>query len=193
VDPENPTSQDPPKDQEFHSYRRALVIGYVGALGLAAAWVVLSIVVELFFGHGRRVRAPEPTPADLLACNHDVRGLFEDPGKTAAELQAAAVVGDARDLDARWEEFSRHLWQERWEQVLRRCKFDELAETGLGPAYDRMARVHRELPAMMLEYREMMRRFTREQARELDAMRHALDKSRKLLEERAGTPPRAKD
>jgi len=64
---------------------------------------------------------------------------------------------------------------------------------GLGPAYDRMARVHRELPAMMLEYREMMRRFTREQARDLDAMRHALDKSRKLLEERAGTPPRAKD
>ena len=190
MEPDNHVSSDRGADDpEFHSYRRALRFVYFGVLALGSALLIASIVTNLFFhGHRPDRAAPEPTATDLLSCNHDVEMLLEDLGRSSTELQAQAVQGEAHDLGARWEEFARQKWQPRWEEVLRRCKFDELAETGLGPAYDRMAAVHRELPGMMLRYREMMKRFTNDQARDLEAMRTALDKSRRLLEERAGTP-----
>jgi hypothetical protein len=143
--------------------------------------VIASIVHELFLRRGER--PPLPNPTDLLTCNRDVGDLLEGLGRTAAELQREAATGDPEDLGGRWERFAAD-WQERWHKVNRRCRFDELADTGLGPAYDRMAWVHRNLPGVKLKYREAMKRFTDEQAGEIKEMREALKRSHALLEKR---------
>jgi hypothetical protein len=173
--------------EEFRPYRLALWIVYVSVGGLGALLLVTSIVVELF---GRRSdAATAPSPADLLQCNDDVLHLLEDLAVTPAEIQRAAATGATRaELGTRWEEFSRE-WDRRWNVVNVQCRFDELAETGLGPALDRMAWVHRNLPGLKLQYREMMKQFSETQAETLVEMREALGRSRKLLQEQAETPP----
>ncbi|MBI4508330.1 MAG: hypothetical protein HY698_01760 [Deltaproteobacteria bacterium] len=175
--------------EEFRGYRRALTVAYVTVLALGSALIVVSIVSELFFRRGER--HPASPPADPLQCNQDVQGLLEDLGNTAVNLQREAVTGNATDLGGRWEEFAKE-WQKRWDLVNTRCQFDELADTGLGPAYDRMASVHRSLPTLKLKYRELMKRFSDEQAAELADMRSALEKSRALLLSRSGMPPGTK-
>jgi len=175
--------------EEFRSYRKALWIAYVTIGGLGALLVFASIVVELFGDRGTGPKAPSPT--DLLQCNDDVRHLLEDLVDKPAELMHLAgqdVPGT--ELGRAWEAFS-HDWDRRWATVNTQCQFDELADTGLGPAFDRMAWVHRNLPRLKLQYREMMQRFTDRQAETLAEMRVALEKSRSLLHEQAETPPPA--
>lgn len=177
----------PRNPEEFRRYRQALAGLYITVGSLGTLLLISSVVVELFFTHGER--RPAPSPADLLECNREVTALLEDLGATAAEIQREAVVGRSEsDLSKRWDDFSRE-WQRRWEAVNVRCEFDERAETDLGEAYNRMAWVHRNLPALKLKYKEMMKQFTREQAADLAEMRAALAKSRQLLEESAETPP----
>ncbi len=172
---------------EFRPYRLALWIVYVSVGGLGALLLIGSVVVELF---GRRSDAAQaPSPADLLQCNDDVLLLLEDLAVTPAEIQREAARGAAKsELGTRWEVFSRE-WDRRWNVVNAQCRFDELAETGLGPAVDRMAWVHRNLPGLKLQYREMMKKFSETQAETLAEMREALGRSRKLLHEQAETPP----
>lgn len=183
-----PTTETDAKPPEFKRYRQVLAGIYLSVGALGSLLVLSSIVVDLFF-HGGSA-SPEPAPADLLACNREVRALLTDLAVTSAEIQKSAATADLQeqDLGGRWEEFSR-TWQRQWSTVNDRCQFDELADTGLGPAFDRMAWVHRRLPGLRLEYREHMKRFTENQADELAEMREALDKSLELLEQRAGTPP----
>jgi len=173
--------------EEFRPYRLALWIVYVSVGGLGALLLITSIVVELF---GRRSdTAQAPSPADLLQCNGDVLHLLEDLAVTPAEIQREAAMGTAAtELGNRWEEFSR-TWDRRWNVVNAQCRFDELAETGLGRAVDRLAWVHRNLPGLKLQYREMMKQFSENQAETLAEMREALSRSRKLLQEQAETPP----
>jgi hypothetical protein len=157
----------------------------VGSLG--SLLLLSSVVVELFFRGAGGANAP--TPADLLECNAEVRTLLIELGETAAEIQKEAATGDRpeRDLGARWETFSR-AWQRRWETVNARCRFDELADTTLGPAYNRMAEVHRKLPRLKLAYQSLLKKFTEDEAAEIARMREALDKSRELLEQEAPAP-----
>jgi hypothetical protein len=176
--------RDSQNQQEFRSYRQALVILYVGVLSLGSLLVVASIVAELFFQ--RSEAAPEPTPADLVSCNDDVRGLLESLTRTAGELHMLALT--EAHLGERWEGFASR-WRREWAAVNESCQFDTLAETGLGAAFDWMANVHRELPVLQLEYREMMQRWSDTQVPRIREMRRTLERSRKVLEERSGTPP----
>jgi hypothetical protein len=177
--------------EEFRLYRKALWIVTVTVGGLGALLVFASIVVELYGGRGSGTGPRPPTPTDLLQCNDDVLHLLEDLVDTPAELMHLAGQGvPGTELGRAWEGFS-HDWDRRWATVNTQCQFDELADTGLGQAYDRMAWVHRNLPRLKLQYRETMQRFTDRQAETLAEMRDALDKSRRLLHEQAETPPPA--
>lgn len=180
-------SEKPRHPPEFRRYRQALLAAYFAVGGLVALLIAASVIYELFFQRPDRARLPEPSPADLVACNADVQHLLEALGVEASELHLAAVKGDARDLGRRWEDFSRD-WQRNWDEVNARCRFDELADTNRAVAYERMAWVHRNLITTKLEYREMMARFGEEQAREIARMREALDRSRADLQKRTGTP-----
>lgn len=175
--------------EEFRSYRKALWIAYVAVGGLGATLLIASIVVELF---GRSGQAPAPSPEDLLQCNDDVLHLLEDLANAPADIMRQAAEGvPGSELGKRWEGFS-HDWDRRWETVNTRCKFDELADTGLGPAFDRMAWAHRNLPRVKLKYRDQMKQFTDSEAETLVEMRGALDRSRQLLQEQAEQRPPTK-
>jgi hypothetical protein len=175
--------------EEFRVYRQALRIAFGGVAVLGSLLLIGSIIVELT--GGRDANAQTPTPADLLQCNDDVLHLLEDLADTPGELMHEAARGaPVADVGARWEDFSRS-WDRRWATVNTHCRFDELADTGLGPAFDRMAYVHRGLPRLKLKSREMMKRWNTEQAEGLVEMRAALESSRRLLAEQAeprGTP-----
>jgi hypothetical protein len=170
--------------QEFRSYRQALLLVYTGFLAVGSLLVLASILIELFF-HPPEAAA-EPTPADLVSCNDDVRGLLEGLARTAGELHAQAL--SENNLGERWEEFASR-WRREWAAVNESCQFDTLAEAGHGSAYDWMANVHRELPVLQLEYREAMQRWSDTQVPRMREMRRTLERSRKILEERSGTPP----
>jgi hypothetical protein len=110
--------------------------------------------------------------------------LYTALGDQVAALLSDPPHGDRGQPGAGWEAFSRE-WMRRWDEVDARCRFTELADTDLGVAYDRMARVHGDLPAMRLKYQTLLVRFDDEQAAELDRMRRALNLSREVLQERA--------
>jgi hypothetical protein len=177
------------KPEEFRTYRKALWTITVALAGLLGLLVFASIAVELYGGRGKAPKAP--SPANLLQCSDDVLHLLEDLVAKPSELMVIAGKGaPGSELGRDWEAFS-HEWDRRWETVNTRCEFDERADTGLGPSFDRMAWVHRNLPSLKLQYREMIKRFTDRQAETLAEMRTALERSRRLLQEQAETPPPA--
>jgi hypothetical protein len=183
---ENSTNKN---HEEVRSYRQALWIAYVSVGGLGSLLLVASIVAELFGGRPGSDGPRAPSPQDLLQCSDDVLLLLEDLADTPSDLMHEAAHGaKVTELGEKWEAFS-HDWDGRWETVNVQCRFDELADTGLGPAFDRMAWVHRNLPRLKLKYRETMKRFTDDQAETLVEMRAALERSRRLLHEQAETPP----
>jgi hypothetical protein len=155
------------------------MILFIGVGGSGALLIFTSIVSELFLRRGER--PPPPSPADLLQCNHDVRQLLDDLGTTAALV----VTGpsDSAAGGTRWEDFQRK-WEQEWDAVNDRCHFDGLADTGQGPAYDRMAWVWRTLATTKLKYRELMTRFSHDLENEIVEMRKALDRSLADLQRR---------
>ncbi len=152
---------------------------------LFAVLITASIVKDLFLGRPPKAeRAAALTSAELLACHGDVRALLDGLVREAARLQlepldhdeATSTTGDAFGAD----------WDRRWRDLESRCRFPELADRGLGTAYDRMAWVHRSLPRTKLQVREWMARFSRDLRPEIAEMRRALDKSQADLKTTAG-------
>ena len=142
-----------------------------------AKQLFLHPTVEL---DGPVLSAENPTPDDLLACNHRVQQLFSQLGDTVSELMSSpARVGD-RKIYSEWEGFGRR-WTREWHKVNQRCRFEELSGSGMSVAYDRMARVHADLRAMRLKYQSLLVRFDEEQADELRRMKRALDKSQAVF------------
>ena len=160
--------------------------GLAVAAGLAALVSILitaSIVNDLFLRRPpAAARAAALSPADILACNREVRGLLEGLVLEASRL-AQAPLGSDEALGASWDEFEGR-WDEAWNGLETRCRFSELADQGLGTAYDRTAWVYRSLPRARLQYKEWMARFSRDLRIEIAEMRRALDKSQADL----GTP-----
>ena len=141
-----------------------------------------SVVFELFIYRPRAEKTPAAGAADLLQCHDAVSALLTELGTTAAELEREAVVGDGRDPAQRWAEHERD-WRRRWNGANDLCRFDRAPEPALGPAFEWMTAVWEKLPALQLSYRDQMRRFAEHPGAELEEMRAALDRSRKLLEE----------
>lgn len=180
------------KPSEFRRYRQVLAGCY---LVLAASVVLLltaSVVEELFFhrpqtklsfasGQAHAPESPlsldEPDPRELLECHGIVLNLLTTLGKETARLLALPPRGDRGELASLWEDFSR-AWRDEWDVAEARCRFSELAETKLGVAYDRLAKVHGDLPSIRLKYESLLVSFDEELAAELAGMRRALDSSR---------------
>jgi hypothetical protein len=170
-------AENPANPAEFRRYRQALLVAYVVLGGLAILLIAASVIADLFFTGKERARLPAPSAVDPLRCNHDVRELLEALGGKAAELELDAVKGDGKNLGARWEAFAER-WEAEWRAVGARCAFDDgPAESARGPAFERVAWVHRNLIELARKYRGMMARFDEEQAREIARMREALDRS----------------
>lgn len=186
--------RDAAKPNEFKRYRQGLASLYLAVAGAGILLLAASVARQLLFHQPRvALRGPvlsadDPNPAELVRCNQDVTDLLLRMGAVTADLLAAPTVGRADDLGRRWEDFSR-TWLDDWDEVNQRCRFGELAGTTLGLAYDRMARVHGDLPAMRLKYQSLLVQFDDEQAAELARMRRALDQSRAALADRRRPTP----
>jgi hypothetical protein len=177
ANPPNPPVAPAAKPAEFQRYRTALAAAFFGFIALAALVVSASIVSELFFSHrGHRVPGTG-SPPDLVSCNAGVGRLLDELSQTAAAV--AAEPADPGPGEA-WTRFETR-WQAEWEEANARCGFSELADTGKGAAYDRMAWVYRSLPTVKLKYRDQLERFSQDLAGDLAQMRRALELSRKDL------------
>lgn len=147
--------------------------------------ITASIVNDLFLGRPPAAeRAAALSPAEKLACVRDVRGLLEGLVHEVAQLELESLTSDA-ELDASWDVFGA-AWDRDWRDSDARCRFEELADKGLGTAFDRTAWVHRSLPRTKLQYREWMGRFSRDLRPEIEEMRRALDRSQADLGKTAG-------
>ena len=183
-------SQDTKKTPEFRRYRQVLTAIYLVVIGLGGVLLTASIARALLFRSptveltGPKLSAENPNPQELLQCNRDVAALLGALGEETASLMARPTA----ETDRHWEEFSR-TWRTTYDEVNARCRFQELANTHLGTAYDRMAAVHADLPAMRLKYQDLLVRFDEEQADELGRMQRALQDSLAALEERARSAP----
>jgi hypothetical protein len=179
-------SEDTHNPAEFRRYRQGLTATYVAVAGLGGVLLTASVAQALFWHRpavdltGPKLSAENPNPKELIGCNRDVADLLAALGATTTALMA----DPSPDMHRRWEEFSRQ-WRKHYDEVDERCRFSELANTNMGTAYDRMAGVHGDLPAMRLKYQGLLVRFDEEQADEIDRMRRALDLSLAALEERA--------
>jgi hypothetical protein len=175
-------SEEVKKPSEFRRYRQILTGAY---LVLAASVVVLltaSVVADLFFHRppGAKAQAAisveQPDPDELLECHDLVFNLMTALGSETTRLLALPVGGGRGELASLWEDFSR-AWLDDWDVAEARCRFSELAGTHLGVAFDRLAKVHGDLPLIRLKYESLLDGFGEELAAELADMRHALDLS----------------
>jgi hypothetical protein len=178
------------KVNEFRRYRQLLTALYLGTVSVGFLLLAASVVKELFFRpvvqlHGPVLSAENPDSESLLRCNDEVTSLYEDLDQTTLRLIASPSQRQRTDIIAQWEEFSRS-WLRRWDRVDAWCRFSELKDTRMGEGYDRMARIHGDLPAMRLKYQSLLVRFDEEQAAELARMRRSLASSRELLRRAQG-------
>lgn len=178
------------KANEFKRYRQTLGGLYSAIIALGFLLLAASVVKELFFRPVVRLQGPvlsaeNPSVAHLLRCHRDVLELYQDLDHVTIRLISRPFRGpasDQGDVIGEWEAFSRE-WLTRWERVNAFCRFSELVDTDMGPAYERMANVHGALPIMRLKYQSLLVRFDDEQAAELSRMRRDLERSEELLRE----------
>jgi hypothetical protein len=178
-------SEDTRKSSEFRGYRRGLTTAYLVIASCGGILLTASVIKSLLHKPavaltGPKLSADNPNAAELVQCNRDVARLLSSLGR-----EAAAIIAEPNpEIDRRWEEFSRH-WRIDYDEVNARCQFSELAQTTLGTAYDRMAEVYSDLPAMRLKYKGMIVRFDEEQSDELEQMHRALELSLAALDKRS--------
>jgi hypothetical protein len=185
-------SEEAKRPNEFRRYRQVLAGVYLTLAACVAVLLAASVVKELFFRRAgteaaRAVPPPRPAVAELLECHRMVLDLFDDLGRETGELLASPLKTEVEhgELASRWEVVSR-AWRDAWDVAEARCRFSELAEAEMGVPFERLAKVHGDLPAMRLKYQALLVRFDDDQADELARMRHDLDLSRHELEELAG-------
>jgi len=166
---------------------------YLLAAAAAAGLLVVSVALELLFRvpavdlPKSSLRADNPDPHELVACNRSVRHLLDGLAATTSELVTAPLRDREVELEEEWKHFS-STWRDEWDVVNAQCRFRDLAETNMGEAYDQMAQVHGDLPSMRLRFQSLLVRFDDEQTAELAEMTRALDQSYAVLLQRTAAP-----
>lgn len=175
------------KTGEFRRYRQVLAAVYLGTIVAGFGLLAASVVHQLWWSPDVDVDGPlleedNPDPRLLLECNRRVQRLYDQLDRVTLDLLASPRRGQDRDLRGEWEEFGRD-WVREWHRVNAQCRFEDLADSDMGEAYERLAEVHGDLRAMRLKYQSLLVRFDKEQSAELLDMKRALDDSRRAFED----------
>ena len=169
---------------EFRRYRQGLQLATVVITAGAVSWLLASVAHTLFAHPAVQPKATFSGRVDdveaLLQCQHDVESLFDGVNRKLFDLQALGARYDI-ELAEQWEAFSKQ-WQRRRLEVGARCRFDELANHGLGAAYDRLAAVYDELEGMQRAYAVLLYHYIDHHESKVNDIRHALETSRKAFE-----------
>jgi len=187
-------SPEPKKSNEFRRYRQFLTGLYLAAAACGVMLLVISVVFQLATRiepepSNVQISLSQPASGQLLHCHNKVSELYQELGKTTAQLVVQPANGKRPQIGAQWQEFSRN-WKKDWKQADHICRFSEALKTHRGVAYGRLARVHHDLPTMHLKYQSLLIQFDKQQAAELVRMRRALDRSRTALVEAANREAR---
>jgi hypothetical protein len=169
---------------EFRRYRQGLQLVTVVLTAGAVVWLLASVAHALFAHPAVQPKATFSGRIDdvdaLLKCQEDVESLFDGVNRKLFDLQALGARYDI-ELAEQWEAFSKQ-WKRHRLEVGARCRFDELANHGLGAAYDRLAAVYDELEGMQRAYAVLLYHYIDHHASQVDDIRHALESSRKAFE-----------
>jgi hypothetical protein len=170
-----------------------------GSTAIIIAWLIASVAHSLFahpavrLGSATTTFSGRPDDVDaLLQCQADVESLFDDVNRKLFDLQALGARYDIA-MAEQWEAFSKR-WKQHRREVGARCRFEELQHHGLGAPYDHLAVVYDELEGVQRAYAVLLYNYIDHHASQVDDIRHALETSRKALEQlRAarGTPKSA--
>ncbi len=152
--------------------------------GLGIVWLLASVGHVLFAPPNVRLAtffSGKPDDLDAqLTCQADVETLFDDLNRKLFDLQNIGARYDI-ELGVQWEAFCSR-WRQRWLVTGARCRFSELRNHGLGPAYDRLATVYDELEDMQRAYAVLLYHYIDHRASQVSDIRHALSQSRRDLE-----------
>jgi hypothetical protein len=170
---------------EFRKYRRGLQIATFGTAAIIIAWLIASVAHSLFAHPAVQASATFSGRADdydaLIQCQADVEALFDGINRKLFDLQALGARYDIERAE-QWEAFSKR-WKQRRREVGARCRFEELRNRGLGAAYDHLAVVYDELEEVQRAYAVLLYNYIDHHASRVDDIRHALETSRKTLED----------
>jgi len=148
-------------------------------------WLLASVAHSLFAHPAVLPSATFSGRADdvdaLIHCQTDVETLFDELNRKLFDLQSLGARYDI-ELAQQWEAFGTR-WKRRRLEVGARCRFEELRNHGLGAAYDRLAAVYDELEGMQRAYAVLLYHYIDHHASKVDDIRHALETSRKALEQ----------
>jgi hypothetical protein len=174
---------------EFRRYRQALQLVTLVVTAGAIVWLLASVAHSLYAHPAVMPSATFSGRADdvdaLIRCQADVESLFDEVNRKLFDLQSLGARYDI-ELAQQWEAFS-NRWKRRRLEVGARCRFEELRNHGLGAAYDRLAAVYDELEGMQRAYAVLLYHYIDHHASKVDDIRHALEQSRKALEQLRAT------
>jgi hypothetical protein len=173
------------KKVEFRRYRQALQAVTFTVTASIIVWLLASVAHSLFAHPAVLPTATFSGRANdvdaLIRCQTDVESLFDELNRKLFNLQSTGSRYDIM-VGQQWEGFS-DRWKRRRLEVGARCRFDELQNHGLGAAYDRLAAVYDELERMQRAYAVLLYHYIDHHASKVDDIRHALETSRKALEQ----------
>jgi hypothetical protein len=171
---------------EFRRYRQGLQIATFTVTTAGIVWLLASVAHTLF-AHpavrsqdAARFSGRSDDVEALLHCQTDVESLFDALNRKLFDLQALGARYDFQ-LAEQWEAFSKQ-WKRRRLEIGARCRFEELANHGLGAAYDRLAAVYDELERMQRAYAVLLYHYVDHHESTVNDIRHALETSRKAIE-----------
>jgi len=175
----------PEPKPEFRRYRQALQVVTATVTASIVVWLLASVAHSLFahpaVSPGQIFSGKASDVETMLQCQTDVESLFDELNRKLFALQSLGARYDI-ELAQQWEGFS-NKWKRHRLEVGARCRFEELQNHGLGAAYDRLAAVYDELEGMQRAYAVLLYHYIDHHASTVDDIRHALETSRKALEQ----------
>lgn len=172
------TSSDP----RLRGWRRAFTGLYLGYTLGACVLAFFSILLSLTRERAVEARGPKIRPENarhVLVCERDLGILLEDLHRHAFSLQEHALSG-THDLRGEWSRYARK-WRNRWSEVGRRCRLDELADDARYPALALLAQAHTEMDELAHVYAGLIQNFTDRHEERLDSVRDKLRSARREL------------
>jgi len=141
-----------------------------------------SILLSLTRERTVEARGPQikpHNPRHVLVCERDLGILLEDLHKQAFSLQERALSG-THDLHKEWARYE-HSWRNRWSEVGRRCRLDELGGDQRYPALALLAQAHAEMDELAHVYTRLIHAFADRQEERLQSVRDKLRSARQEL------------
>lgn len=162
----------------------------VGVTGILILWLLSSVAYALLLPSrlpagavGESGLSGRPEGMDgLLSCQQEVEGLHAELAGAPPGLEKLSAGYDRAEGARRTAEFQGR-WLPRWQAAGLRCHFREARmQEGLGAAFNQLAWSYERLGELRDGYLAQLDLFLARHTSELEAIRHALDSSRKAIE-----------